>query len=136
MNTAFSTSTSLERLVVTSRPEYNPATSSAKCKSPAEHSNAQRIDALPADLARRMTEPDGTIPDSRELRKLVRRLPALHTVEWIGRGGKGVWKFDRQGTKVNVGFTHSAVRTARVWEASQRTPPSLTFVEPALRVRS
>ncbi|RSH92769.1 hypothetical protein EHS25_008215 [Saitozyma podzolica] len=136
MNTAFSASTSLERLVVTSRPEYNPAASSAKCKSPAYHLHSEDLDALPSALARRMAEPDGTIPDPRELRKFVRRLPALHAVEWIGRGGKGVWQFDKQGTKVNVRFTHSAVRTASVWEEAQRTPPTLTFVEPELRVRA
>lgn len=136
MNTAFSASTSLERLVVTSRPEYNPSTSSAKCKSPADHLHPKDLGALPAALALRMAEPDGTIPDPRELRKFVRHLPALHTVEWIGRGGKGVWHFERQGTKVNVGFTHSAARTASVCEEAQRTPPTLAFVEPELRVRS
>jgi hypothetical protein len=44
MNTAFSASTSLERLVVTSRPEYNPAASSAKCKSPADHLHSEDLD--------------------------------------------------------------------------------------------
>ena len=87
--------------------------------------HSRRLDGLPPFLADRLRIPDTTLPEVRDLRKFVRRLPGLRTIRWTGRGGKGDWLLSKKSTLVGVEFIHSALLTRDIWEQCQHSAPSL-----------
>lgn len=109
----------------TSAPRYNldfaPTKSKADFTSP----------GLPAFLHTKLHDPDPSIPETKDLRKFVRRMPKLKSLMWTGRGGKGEWTFAKKTTLVSVSFTHAAVLSRRDWEICQLAPPFFEYEEPS-----
>ena len=126
MGAAFSGLVSLEELVITSLSCYNVSTTSS-LRSRTEKDNS----GLPSFLSERIAAPDPNLPELRDLRKLVRRLPCLHCIRWTGRGGKGEWHFSKRSNLVDVEFIHSAVLMRATWDECQHRPPYSAFEEPA-----
>ena len=125
MTTAFSASPDLQLLEVVSAPEHQSIAGPAKtCATPEE------LARLPPPLAQVLAEGDSTLPDIRDLRKLVRRLPRLKRIVWTGRGGKGAWSFSKKSTSsilVNVTSLHAAISTLPTWHACQLVRPSFAY---------
>lgn len=125
MQTTFAGTTDLEEMVFTSAAKYN--LEAAPTKSKPDYS----MPGMPAYLINKLQEPDPSIPETKDLRKFVRRLTKLRSLKWSGRGGKGVWTFAKKTTLVNVSFKHSAIITQRDWEICQLDPPRFEYEEPA-----
>lgn len=125
MTTTFAALLNLEQLVITSPPECNIGATS---KNHFEFSPDQ-AKTLPPNLVDRLQEQDPSIPDSRDLRKLVRRLPRFKLLSWTGRGGKGDWRFVKRTTLVSVTFIHSAILTEQIWRECQLQQPIFDFEE-------
>lgn len=125
MSAAFGNVPSLVELAVTSKTPFQ--NSAAKTKTTKAKKDAEAD--LPPFLAERVAEGDTTLVEVRDLRKFVRRLPNFRLLRWIGRHGKGEWRFPavRKTTLVPVDFVHSAQLTLGVWEECQRDPPSFKF---------
>ncbi|WOO78085.1 uncharacterized protein LOC62_01G001638 [Vanrija pseudolonga] len=125
MSAPFGNVPSLVELAVTSKTPFQ--NSAAKVKGAKGKKDAD-VD-LPPFLAERVAEGDTTLVEVRDLRKFVRRLPNFRLLRWIGRHGKGEWRFPavRKTTLVPVDFIHSAQLTLGVWEECQRDPPSFKF---------
>lgn len=127
MTTAFGSVPDLEQLSVTSDPIHTNTSMKAKsAKSKKDTSN------LPPFLAKQMAETDPTLVEVRELRRFARRLPNFRTLRWMGRQGKGEWRFSasKRSTLTPIDFVHSVYLTRQVWEDCQRaTPPVYTFEE-------
>ncbi|ORX36077.1 hypothetical protein BD324DRAFT_630071 [Kockovaella imperatae] len=124
MSAGFACSPTLEELYVESAPEFNIV--GAPTKSLAYDYSSY---ALPSELVAKLKEPDSALPDSRELRKFVRKLPKLGLLSWTGRQGKGDWTFAKKGSLVNVSFLHAAIKTLPTWKACQSTSPIYPFDE-------
>jgi hypothetical protein len=114
----------MEEMTFTSLPRYNLDNAPTKPK----HDNTG--DDLPPLLAEKLREPDSAIPDNKDFRKFVRRMPKLRIIKWTGRGGKGVWHFTKKTTLVNVSFTSSIYSTLDTWWQSQLEGPFLNYEEP------
>lgn len=114
----------MEEMVFTSLPRYNLD------NAPTKPRNDTTLDDLPPLLAEKAREPDSAIPDNKDLRKFVRRMPKLRTIKWTGRGGKGEWHFVKKTTLVNVSFTSSIYLTLDTWWQSQLDPPFFNYEEP------
>lgn len=127
MTTAFGNVPDLEQLSVTTDPIHaNTAPKAKSAKSKKEAGN------LPAFLAKQMAETDPTLVEIRELRRFARRLPNFRILRWMGRQGKGEWRFSaaKRSTLTPINFVHSVYLTLQVWEDCQRaTPPVYTFEE-------
>ncbi|KAK4687179.1 hypothetical protein P7C73_g2936, partial [Tremellales sp. Uapishka_1] len=119
----------LEHLSITSSPIYNTAAPTIKSDSPSQSHYSMD---LPPYLAERVAVLDPTLPEVRDFRKFVRRLPLLHKLEWVGRGGKGEWCFSKskKTALVKVEFVHSAVLHQKTWEECQLHPTAPVFAEP------
>jgi len=125
MTTAFSANPELEQLEIVSNPEHQSVAGPTKtCASPEE------LAMLPESLAQTLAEGDSTLPDIRDLRKIVRRLPRLKQIVWAGRGGKGTWTFSKKSASsllVNVVYVHAAISTLPIWYACQQVGPSFEY---------
>jgi hypothetical protein len=124
MQPTFASVCEMEEMVLTSLPRYNLDNAPTKPK----HDTIG--DDLPPILAEKAREPDSAIPDNKDLRKFVRRMPKLRTMKWTGRGGKGEWHFNKKTTLVNVSFTSSIYSTLDTWWQSQLEGPFLNYEEP------
>ncbi|KAL1408027.1 hypothetical protein Q8F55_004824 [Vanrija albida] len=125
MTAAFGNVPSLVELAVTSKTPF--ANTAAKTKATKAKKEAEV--ELPSFLAERIAEGDTTLVEVRDLRKFVRRLPNFRLLRWIGRPGKGEWRFPavRKTTLVPVDFVHSAQLTLQVWKECQLVAPSFVF---------
>ena len=130
MQPTFASVGEMEEMVFTSLPRYNLD------NAPTKPRNDQTADDLPPLLAEKLHEPDSAIPDNKDLRKFVRRMPKLRTIQWTGRGGKGEWHFTKKTTLVNVSFTSSIFLTLDAWYQSQLAPPFLNYEEPEATSRT
>jgi len=124
MQPTFASVCEMEEMVFTSLPRYNLDNAPTKPK----HDTIG--DDLPPILADKAREPDSAIPDNKDLRKFVRRMPKLRTMKWTGRGGKGEWHFIKKTTLVNVSFTSSIYSTLNTWWQSQLEGPFMNYEEP------
>jgi len=124
MQPTFASVCEMEEMIFTSLPRYNLDNAPTKPK------HDTMIDDLPPLLAEKAREPDSAIPDNKDLRKFVRRMPKLRTMKWTGRGGKGEWHFNKKTTLVNVSFTSSIYSTFDTWWQSQLEGPFLNYEEP------
>lgn len=127
MTTAFGSVPDLEQLSVTTDPIHaNTAPKAKPAKSKKDAAD------LPPFLAKRMAETDPTLVEVRELRRFARRLPNFRILRWMGRQGKGEWRFSasKRSTLTPIDFIHSVYLTLQVWEDCQRsTNPVYTFEE-------
>lgn len=127
MTTAFGSVPDLEELSVTTDPIHaNTAPKAKPAKSKKDAAD------LPPFLAKQMAETDPTLVEIRELRRFARRLPNFRVLRWMGRQGKGEWRFSasKRSTLTPIDFVHSVYMTLQVWEDCQRaTPPVYTFEE-------
>lgn len=121
MQPTFASASDMEEMVFTSLPKYNLGDAPTKSKPDING------DHLPPLLAEKLREPDAAIPDSKDLRKFVRRMPKLRNFKWTGRGGKGEWHFTKKTTLVNVSFTSSILSTLDTWYRCQLDPPFLNY---------
>ncbi|WVW82451.1 hypothetical protein I302_104461 [Kwoniella bestiolae CBS 10118] len=114
----------LERLILTSDPAVYPANFNGKLKVDC----VAVPDGLPTFLRDRISESDNSLLDPRDLKKLARRLPKLQSLAWVGKGGRGEWRFEHksaQSSMINIDFTHLAITTREIWEQCQdSSPPS------------
>lgn len=124
MQTTFAGTTDIEEMIFTSQPKYNLEFAPTKPKPDYTVADMHPL------LVSKLQDPDPSIPETKDLRKFVRRLPKLKLIRWTGRGGKGEWSFAKKTTLVSVSFVHSAVTTQRDWEICQLDPPFLEYVEP------
>lgn len=124
MQPTFASVCEMEEMVFTSLPRYNLD------NAPTKPRHDVAFDDLPPLLAEKAREPDSAIPDNKDLRKFVRRMPKLRTIKWTGRGGKGEWYFTKKTTLVNVSFTSSIFLTLDTWFQSQLEGPFMNYEEP------
>jgi len=124
MQPTFASVCEMEEMVFTSLPRYNLD------NTPTRPKHDTISDGLPPILADKAREPDSAIPDNKEVRKFVRRMPKLRTLKWTGRGGRGEWHFIKKTTLVNVSFTSSIYSTLDTWWQSQLKGPFLNYDEP------
>lgn len=125
MQPTFASACEMEEMVFSSQPKYNVGNVPTKSKI-----DITDLD-LPDLLVDKLREPDPSIPDPKDLRKFVRRMPRLRKIKWTGRGGKGEWSFSKKTTLVNVSFTHAVVSSLDTWWRSQLEPPFFEYEEPA-----
>lgn len=97
----FSGSVNLEEVVVSSPQSQNTASPTG----PIAGRSGTVSPGPPVSLSDRITTTDGDLPEPRELRKFVRRLPRLRCLRWTGRGGRGEWHFSKKSTLVANSFT-------------------------------
>lgn len=121
MQPTFASASDMEAMVFTSLPKYNIGNAPTK---PKQDTGAVE---LPPILAEKYKEADPAIPDSKDLRKFVRRMPKLRNLKWTGRGGKGEWHFTKKTTLVNVSFTSSILSTLDTWYRCQLDPPFFNY---------
>lgn len=124
MQPTFASACEMEEMVFSSQPKYNVGNVPTKAKI--DISDLE----LPDLLVDKLREPDPSIPDPKDLRKFVRRMPRLRKIKWTGRGGKGEWTFSKKTTLVNVSYTHSVVSSLDSWWKSQLEPPFFEYEEP------
>ena len=124
MASAFAGTTKLEEIHVVSTAAFNQPGTIAKV-SPLDCSDTH----LPPELIAHLHQPDSALPDSRDLRRFVRKLPHLRLLSWTGRDGKGAWRFTKTSSLVNLTFTHSAITTLPIYLSCQSTAPSYPFEE-------
>jgi len=127
MGNAFSGLSKLERLIATSPAKHNTACGPSTARTRTRSYPDQDLGDLPRFLADHIDMVDPSLPDVRDLRKFVRRLPRLRSMLWTGRGGKGEWHFSKRSTLVGVEFVHSAVLTRDTWDECQRPAPTFEF---------
>ncbi|WWC58627.1 uncharacterized protein I303_101171 [Kwoniella dejecticola CBS 10117] len=113
----------LKHLSFMSNPSHYPATLSTKVK-------VDYIDTpedLPTTLRDQMSVADVNLLDPRDLKKLARKIPNLQSLDWTGKGGKGMWAFVRKTNSsiINVKFTHAAILTKNIWLRCQERPPAI-----------
>lgn len=126
MTTAFGSVPNLQELSVTSDPIH--ANTAPKAK-PARIKKDAASD-LPPILAQQLAETDPAVVEIRELRRFVRRLPHFRMLRWVGRKGKGEWRFSsaKRTTLTPIEFVHSVYLSRQIWEDCQRaTLPVYTF---------
>lgn len=126
MTTAFGNVPDLAELNITTDPMLaTPAGIKAK---PTKKKSLEASD-LPTFLSEKVAESDPTLVEVRDLRKFARRLPEFRVLRWIGRQGKGEWRFtnSKKTTLSPVDFVHSAVLTKNIWTECQLAPPSFEF---------
>lgn len=126
MTTTFGNVPDLVELCITSDPKLVPA---AGIKVKATKKKSMNGSGLPLFLAEKVAESDPTLVEVRDLRKFARRLPEFRVLRWIGRQGKGEWRFtnSKKTSLSPVDFVHSAVLTKEVWHECQLKPPSFEF---------
>lgn len=132
MTTAFGNVPDLAELNITSDPKLAmPA--GIKAKASKKKSTSLDAPGLPPYLAEKVVESDPTLVEVRDLRKFARRLPEFRVLRWIGRQGKGEWRFtnSKKTTLSPVDFVHSAVLTQRIWTECQLPIPSFDFEDEA-----
>jgi hypothetical protein len=134
MTTAFAHTPNLEILTITSPPSYNTAALTKAKKGIPPPFNIPSD--MPPCLVKQLQVFDPSLPEVRDLRKFVKRLPHLRTIKWVGRGGKGEWRFTapallpggKRSTLVGVEMIHAAVLHRGVWERCQEVPPNFSCV--------
>lgn len=128
MTTAFGNVPDLAELNITTDPKL---ATQAAIKMKAAKKKATMGSGLPPYLAEKVAESDPTLVEVRDLRKFARRLPEFRVLRWIGRQGKGEWRFttSKKTTLSPVNFVHSAVLTKDIWAQCQVEPPSFQFAD-------
>ena len=130
LSTAFAGVQQLQQLDLTCPPEYQSHAGIPKpCGTPEE------LASLPMVISTHLAAGDCSLPDTRDLRKFVRRLPRLGIITWTGRDGKGAWFFSKRSptsSLVNVSFVHTAVSSLATWNACQHDAPDFAYDEQAV----
>ncbi|KAL7424766.1 hypothetical protein Q5752_000450 [Cryptotrichosporon argae] len=132
MTTAFANVPDLVELDVAMSPFLSTAAPLTRSRTKAKRDSDEAHAGLPPFLAERIDDRDPTLPDTREMRKFIRRSPNLRVFRWTGREGKGEWRFPlptKKTTLSPVEFVHSAILTKDIWEASLRDPPTFDTKE-------
>ncbi|BEI94514.1 uncharacterized protein CcaverHIS019_0700860 [Cutaneotrichosporon cavernicola] len=129
MTTAFGNVPDLAELNITTDPKL--ATHAAiKVKAPKKKASVDS--KLPPFLSEKVAESDPALVEVRDLRKFARRLPEFRVLRWMGRQGKGEWRFIANSKKTTlspVDFIHSAVLTKDIWAQCQLEPASFQFAD-------
>lgn len=95
------------------------------------------VNTLPPELKAQVLLADPSIPPIKELRKCLRKLPALDEIDWLGRHGRGSWKITRfDGKRCScwgIDFQHAAWRYTGLWaEIKANNAPGWDFGHIAL----
>lgn len=76
--------------------DQGPGTAPLSPTRPRSNTFAQ-VSALPTSFGASSALPKDVIPALRDIKKLVKRCPTLTRLEWLGRGGVGVWRVRKGG---------------------------------------
>jgi hypothetical protein len=95
--------------------------------TPVQPISTEGIPDLPAQIATRLAQGDPCLPDIKDLRRFGKKLPRLVSLRWVGRGGKGEWRFSKKSTMTKVAFVHSAISTLPIWTESQISRPIVAY---------
>ena len=86
--------------------------------------------SMPPEIIEFLQTPDSSLPEIRDLRKLIRKMPHLRILRWSGRDGKGKWDISRKSARMaDITFTHAAVVNWPIYQACQYRIPEYPFEE-------